>query len=117
MYITLFLHLYQDKDQQTDTISKRRLPEKGEFVAVRCSKYSEKPLIGHVTSLNGNNNLTIDWFIGTYSGYWKEWKGRHEGKLIVLDEIAVEDIVLSSISFTKSWKLPPKTVTVLKELY
>ena len=87
-------------------------------MAVRCSKYSERPLIGRVKSVNGNNNITIDWLIGTYSGYWKEWKGRHEGKPVVYsEEIPVEDIVLSSISFTKSWKLPPKTVAALKELY
>jgi len=86
------------------------------MVAVRSAKYTEKPLIGQVTAVN-EGNITINWYIGTYSGNWKEWKGRQEGKPVIFsDSIPYKDVLLS-VSFTKSMKLPPKTVAALKELY
>ena len=86
------------------------------MVAVRSDKYSEKPLIGQVTEVN-KDDITINWYIGTFSGYWKEWKGRQDGKSVIFsDTIPFKDI-LQSVSFTKTMKLPPKTVAALKELY
>ena len=91
----------------------------GEFIAVRCKKYNDKPLIGRVTAVNsGKQSVTIDWLIGSYSGMWREWRGRSEGKSIVYsDDIPVGDILLRKIDFTKSRRLRPTTVASLKELY
>ena len=49
---------------------------------------------------------------------WREWRGRSEGKSIVYsDEIGYDDIILGGITFTKSNRLRPATVSSLKELY
>lgn len=62
--------------------------------------------------------VVIDWLIGSYSGMWREWRGRSEGKSIVYsDEICYDDIILGGITFTKSNRLRPATVSSLKELY
>jgi hypothetical protein len=52
----------------------------GDFVAVRSTLYKEKPLIGQITK-TGRADIQIDWYIGTYSGTWKPWKGREEERL------------------------------------
>ena len=37
------------------------------FVAVTSTRYNDKPLIGLVTATE-TDTITIDWYIGTYSG-------------------------------------------------
>ena len=88
----------------------------GEYVAVKCKKYKDRPLIGKITTTD-NVNTTIDWYVGTYSGTWKEWRGRQDGKAVVFsDNIPVKDILMK-LSFTKSMRLPSTIIPALKELY
>ena len=83
---------------------------------MRCEKFSERPLIGHITQID-DKTVNINWMIGSYSGIWKEWKGRSEGKYITFaDTIPLED-VMTPIELTKGMRLPQKTVSTLKELY
>ena len=88
----------------------------GEYVAVRCEKYSERPLIGCITNIN-TEAVTINWMIGSYSGIWKEWKGRSEGKYVTFADTIPQEHVMISVEFTKGMRLPQKTVSSLKELY
>ena len=83
------------------------------MVAVLSAKYSERPLIGKVNSVTGET-ITIDWFIGTYSGDWKLWKGRH-GQYS--DDIHVKDVLYRNIVFSKSMRLKASTVLDLKKIY
>ena len=88
----------------------------GEYVAVKCGKYKERPLIGRISEVD-NVNITIDWYIGTYSDTWKEWRGRQDGKPVIFsDSIPVKDILMK-VSFTKSMRLPSSVIRSLKELY
>ena len=83
---------------------------------MKCKKYKERPLIGEITEVD-DVNATIDWCVGTYSGMWKEWRGRKDGKAVVFsDTIPVEDILMK-VSFTKSKRLPLTIIPALKELY
>ena len=83
---------------------------------MKCDKYGERPLIGRITEIN-EKNVNINWMIGSYSGVWKEWKGRSEGRYITFaDTIPWEDVMIS-VEFTKGMRLPQKTVSTLKELY
>lgn len=62
-----------------------------------CGKYTERPLIGRVTEAN-NGEIVIDWMIGSYSGVWREWKGR-EGRCseTYTEKIPYSDIVLKNV--------------------
>ena len=63
------------------------------MIAVRCSKYQERSLIGCVINLTGRE-VVFDWMVGSYSGTWKEWRGREDGKLVVFsDSVPVEDAI------------------------
>lgn len=37
-----------------------------DYIALRSTKYDDRPLIGQVTS-TGQKTATIDWYVGTYS--------------------------------------------------
>ena len=82
-------------------------------MAVLSDKYSERPLLGKVASVAGEI-ITIDWFIGTYSGIWKLWKGRN-GQY--RDDINVKDVLYRNIIFSKSMRLKAATVADLKKVY
>ena len=82
-----------------------------------CEKYIERPQIGQVTALT-DSNVTINWFIGTYSGMWKPWRVRSQGKMVYnTEEIPLEDVFLTGITFGKTMRLSSKTVLALKDLY
>ena len=83
---------------------------------MKCQKYKERPLIGKITAVDGVNT-TIDWYVGTYTGTWKEWCGRKDGKAVIFsDTIPLKDILMK-VSFTKSMRLPSMIIPALKELY
>ena len=70
-----------------------------------------------MTAVN-NQSVTIDWLVGSFSGMWREWRGRSGGKSIIYsDTIPFYDILQQNIEFTKSNRLRPSTVAALKELY
>ena len=80
-------------------------------------KYHDRPLLGRVTAVK-QDVVTIDWMVGSYSGVWREWRGRSEGKSVIYsDNIKVTDILLPNITFTKCQKLKQDTTMLLKELY
>ena len=64
-----------------------------DYIAVRSVKYTEKSLMGQVTS-TGLTNVSIDWYIGTYSGMWKAWKGREQGKTVTYTDIIERSDIL-----------------------
>ena len=81
------------------------------------AKYSDRPLLGRVTGVM-QDNVIIDWMVGSYSGIWREWRGRSGGKAVIFsDTIKKEDILLRNVTLTKSHRLKPDQVTCLKELY
>ena len=75
--------------------------------------------MGRVTVVNeSNGTIEMDWMVGSYSGHWKEWKGREQGKSVIFAEsIPFQGIILTPITISKSMKLSTKTITQLKELY
>lgn len=86
----------------------------GEVIAVRSSVYKDRPLLGRVKELR-DEEITVEWFMGSYSGTWKEWTGRVNGKRVVYtDTIQNKDIIQTSISFTPTMHLPTAIVTTLK---
>ena len=87
----------------------------GDFIVMTSTKYKEKPLIGQVTSTG--HNITIDWYIGTYSGTWKPWRGREDGKTVTYRETIDRTDVIQTITFTKGMRLSTKTVKELKAKY
>lgn len=98
-------------------ISLQYCPTDGEMVAVICPKYKDRPLIGKVTEVE-DRRFTVGWYVGTYSGVWKPWKGRAQGKSInYTDVLQTEDIIFRNIVFTKAMRLPPATVLALKSAY
>lgn len=55
--------------------------------------------------------------VGSYSGIWKAWRGRANGKTVrFTDKIPFSD-VMTKVEFTKGMRIPPKSVIALKELY
>lgn len=89
----------------------------GELVAVMSDKFHDRPLIGSITKIR-EKDVEIGWYIGTYSGLWKKWMGREDGKVIqITDNIPKKNIILRDIALTKSMRLPQQTIATLKELY
>ena len=89
----------------------------GEMIAVRSNKYRERPLLGRITTVK-QDTVVFDWLVGSYSGTWKDWRGRENGKSVIYsDELPTSDILMTSITLTKAKKLQPQTVATLKELY
>ena len=82
-------------------------------MAVRCQKYKDRPLIGKISKV-AENKITLAWYIGTYSGVWKAWKGRKSTP--ITDEISLDNIV-RKITFTKSMRLPQSVIQSLKQEY
>jgi len=62
---------------------------------VQCSDYKEHPLIGKVTEKR-QDEVVMDWYIGSYSGTWREWKGRDNGKTVVFSQTIKCDDIYSS---------------------
>ena len=73
----------------------------GELIAVYTEKFTERPLIGWVTSVD-SKVIKFDWMIGTYTGTWKEWRGRKEGKSVIFsDSVPLMDVLYHPIELTK----------------
>lgn len=91
----------------------------GELIAVYTAKFTERPLIGRVTSVDDIDKVVrFEWMIGTYTGTWKEWRGRKEGKSVIFtDSVPLTDVLYHPIELTKSKKLQPQVVAKLRELY
>ena len=83
----------------------------GKYVAVACDMYAER---GKVLKIM-DSDFELGWMIGTYSGLWGEWKGRH--KVQVTDIFSVEDILLYDIEFTKGMRLSATMQMALKSAY
>ena len=89
-------------------------------MAVKSTKYCERPLIGKICDIDtpDSGRVEMEWMVGTYSGPWKEWKEREGGKTVVFTEnISKEDIKLKNITFTPGKRVIPATIKALKALY
>lgn len=82
----------------------------GMLVAVNISKYPDRPFIGRVVE-GHKHEVVLEWLVGSYSGTWKEWKGR-EGDFHRHSVCRRHDIKL-----TVGKRLQPSKVKVLKSLY
>ena len=79
--------------------------------------YKDRPLLGRVKSIQALK-VTIEWLMGSYSGKWREWKGKVGKELVVYtDEIPVNDIIHRNITLNSSMHLTPSVVKILKEKY
>ena len=62
-------------------------------MALKLDKYPDRPLIGRIARIQGAS-IEVDWMVGTYSGQWREWKGRQDGKTIIFsDTVRRENII------------------------
>ena len=89
----------------------------GMLIAVNTPKYRERPQIGRIISISPQE-VVLEWLVGTYSGTWREWKGKEGGKTVVFtDTVATTNIIHTDIQLTSSKRLSPSVVKVLKTLY
>ena len=91
----------------------------GTTVAVYLPQYrDELPLIGKVVSVDAiANQVTVHWYVGTYSGMWKPCRRRDGRNYVDWEEAVPIAAVLCTVNLTKSFKLPKSTVLELKEAY
>ena len=88
----------------------------GMLIAVNTPKYCERPQIGRIISISPQE-VVLEWLVGTYSGTWREWKGKEGGKTVVFtDTVATTNIIHTDIQLTSSKRLSPSVVKVLKTL-
>lgn len=89
----------------------------GEIIGVLKKEYKDRPLLGRVKEAKASA-VTIEWLMGSYTGKWREWKGR-EGKEVVIytDEIERKDIIHRNIQLTSTMHLTLSDVKILKEKY
>ena len=70
------------------------------MLGCKSTKYRERPLIGKKCDIDtpDSGRVEMEWMVGTYSGLWKEWKGREGGKTVGFTEnISKEDIIRESV--------------------
>ena len=91
----------------------------GTTVAMYLPQYrDELPLIGKVVSVNViADQVTVHWYVGTYSGIWKPCRRRDGRNYVDWEEAITIVAVLCTVNLTKSFKLPKSTVLELKEAY
>ena len=86
------------------------------MIAVNSQKYPDRPLIGRVTEVT-SKNVKLEWMIGTYSGTWKEWRGREDGEEVVYtDVVPLTDVVYHPITLTTSMRLSSQVVSELRKI-
>jgi hypothetical protein len=87
-----------------------------EVVAVRCTKYKDKPLLGVVKEVKGDT-ITLSWLMGSFKGTWRPWTGREKGETVnYTDDVAKKDVILN-IKLTPSQRLPASVAAELKKMY
>ena len=64
-----------------------------------------------------DDDITIDWYVGTYSGLWKAWKGREGGVTVTYTETIDIDDVMQTVTLTKSQRLTTSTIQQQKQKY
>ena len=84
-----------------------QMPKVGEFVAIKSPKFTERPLIGCVTSIS-STTVIINWYVESYSGTWKVWKGCENGKPMIFQEVIKLEDVLAIIESPSLGGCPPK---------
>ena len=91
----------------------------GTTVAVYLPKYrDELPLIGKVVGIDANaGQVTVHWYVGTYSGMWKPCRRREGRNDVDWEEAIPIASVLCTVNLIKSFKLPKTIVLQLKEAY
>ena len=78
----------------------------------------ELPLIGKVVGIDANaGQVTVHWYVGTYSGMWKPCRRREGRNYVDWEEVIPIASVLRTVNLTKSFKLPKTIVLELKEAY
>lgn len=56
--------------------------------------------------------------MGSYTGKWREWKGRVGKEMVTYsDEIPMNDIIHQNIEFNSSMHLTPSAVKAIKQKY
>ena len=110
----MYHHLSQKLKKSTTNCTNNVIHVKeGDFIAVRCQ---ERSLIGKVMEKK-EQCVVMDWYIGSYSGTWREWKGKVQGKSVVFFATIENSDILKTVSFTKAMRLNPQTVKDLKSIY
>ena len=104
-----------DKVQSTNVSTSSSEFIEGAFVAVYLDKYKNElpPMIGQITTVHKEGDVTLNWLHGCYSGTWKICKV--QGK--VWSERIPMSCIISRVELTKSMKLPSNIVALLKEQY
>ena len=86
----------------------------GSFVAVCCNKYKDfTPQIGKVKSFD-ESSLILEWLDGTYTSTWVFWKHK---KKIITETLPLRAVLHCPLYFTKSMRLKPADITILKQKY
>ncbi|KAL5514930.1 hypothetical protein EMCRGX_G000014 [Ephydatia muelleri] len=84
-----------------------------EFVALGLQQYSDElPQVARVLALDGDN-VTAEWWTGTYSGTWIPWMVKGQSQLIEVHK----NCIVSKIALSKSNRLHSSAVKLLKEAY
>ena len=58
-------------------------------------------------------NVTVEWWIGTYSTNWTPWKSNGNLNL----ETIPENAIIMTLELTKTQRIQKKDITELKKLY
>ena len=66
------------------------------YAAIKSVKSHEHPLIGKICSTDGGM-VEIEWMVGTYSGLWKQWKGKEGGKTVVFTEKICKEVCAQTL--------------------
>ena len=85
----------------------------GDFVALRLVKYEDEiPQIAKVVRKDGFD-VTVEWWVGTYSNLWTEWKEKKQ----VVKETVPRNAIIMKVQLTKSRRLPTALIQKLKDAY
>ena len=86
---------------------------RSKFAALRLAKYNDEiPQIGKIIDIQ-EFNVTIEWWIGTYSTNWMPWKSNGQLNL----ETVHENAIIMTLELAKTQRIQKNDISALKNLY
>lgn len=90
----------------------------GTIVACFIPRYSdEEPQLGKVISIREEENVEVEWMVGSYSEPWRIWKEKKEKEYVTWKDIVPKDTVLFPVSLSKTNRLLSSDIAKLKTVY
>lgn len=90
----------------------------GTIVACFIPRYSdEEPQLGKVINIGDDENVEVEWMIGSYAEPWRIWKEKKGKEYVTWKDIIPKDAILFPVALSKTDRLLSSDIARLKIAY